>query len=73
MTDPAGKVKLTGLGLWVCRVLDWHNPGPARLPSMAISPHAICRRCGRELLMDSQGNWFARAPAGRALLSEGGE
>ena len=41
-------------------VLGWHEPadGSRHFPYMNLSPHATCRHCGREIIQDSQGNWF---------------
>ena len=46
------------LGLWLCRVMDWHRP-PTTQGFNGISFFGICPRCGVRVLMDSQGNWFS--------------
>jgi len=45
------------LGSWVCRLMDWHLvSGPESFDGCSQVAH--CRRCGRQVLQDSQGNWF---------------
>ena len=41
-----------------CRVLDWHRPSNKQGFDGA-SFTARCVRCGKRILQDSQGNWFA--------------
>ena len=41
----------------LCGWLGWHRPGPDVTPR-GINLHARCARCGREIMRDSQGNWF---------------
>ena len=43
-----------------CEWLDWHRPGTPVKWSLASANGAVttCQRCGRSLLLDSQGNWF---------------
>lgn len=41
---------------WLCYALDWHVPHDKR-----AAYDTECKRCGRRLLCDSQGNWFAAA------------
>ena len=38
-------------------VLAWLRPASGR-GFDGCSPTAICRDCGRQMLADSQGNWF---------------
>lgn len=38
-------------------ILDWHKPDHARW-SDGLSEHSHCRICGKEIMQDSQGNWF---------------
>jgi len=41
-----------------CDWLDWHKPTPITWWDGA-SRGSLCLRCGRTILQDSQGNWFA--------------
>lgn len=43
--------------------LGWHDGRLGPRWSDGISIHAACSRCGREVMLDSQGNWFL-APTG---------
>lgn len=38
-----------------CR-LGWHTPSGVGFDGCSLTSH--CKRCGRAILMDSQGNWF---------------
>ena len=42
-----------------CEFLGWHKPTKITVPYLSINFHSTCARCGREILQDSQGNWFA--------------
>lgn len=48
----------------LCSFLGWHNGSgqSAKRGLIAgfdgLSLHATCSRCGKEVMMDSQGNWF---------------
>lgn len=39
-------------------LLGWHTPddGPESFDGCSI--HARCKHCGKEIMQDSQGNWF---------------
>ena len=40
-------------------ILGWHDPDPNEERwSDGCSDHCHCRYCGKEIMMDSQGNWF---------------
>lgn len=39
-------------------ILGWHVPDDSEQWSDGCSQHAKCRHCGREIMQDSQGNWF---------------
>ena len=40
-------------------VLLWHRPAKGEKQSYdGCSIHSICKYCGREVMQDSQGNWF---------------
>lgn len=42
-------------------VLGWHMPmDGAEQWHDGCSMHAVCKHCGKEILQDSQGNWFTR-------------
>ena len=43
-----------------CDFLGWHN-GKGQTDGLAFdgcSAHAKCSKCGKEVIQDSQGNWF---------------
>lgn len=46
-----------------CEVLDWHKPTMIRvtisLVGLPIQVESVCKRCGRPIMKDSQGNWFS--------------
>ncbi len=42
--------------LW-CDILGWHRPTSDRY-SDGCSEHSKCRICGRDIMQDSQGNWY---------------
>lgn len=39
-------------------VLGWHQPDNSPKWSDGCSRHSICKHCGKEIMQDSQGNWF---------------
>lgn len=42
-----------------CDVFGWHNgsgTGPRSFDGASM--HATCSKCGKQVMMDSQGNWF---------------
>lgn len=43
--------------LWLCKHLEWHKPSDS-MGFDGCSFTSICKICGKEILMDSQGNWF---------------
>jgi len=49
------------IGLWFCRVMDWHKT-PIVQGFDGASFCGVCPRCGRRVLRDSQGNWFGVGP-----------
>lgn len=42
---------------WFCRVLGWHL-SPNKIGFDGCSATGTCPRCGKDVLQDSQGNWF---------------
>ena len=42
---------------WFCRVLGWHK-APIKKGFDGCSKNGSCQRCGKYVLLDSQGNWF---------------
>jgi hypothetical protein len=45
---------------FLCEFLGWHRPAQAVAMGWdGVSFTAVCERCGRRILMDSQGNWFS--------------
>lgn len=43
---------------WYHNVLKWHQPDDTPKWSDGCSAHARCKWCGKEIMQDSQGNWF---------------
>lgn len=39
-------------------ILEWHLPDDESLGFDGCSFHAHCKICNKEIMMDSQGNWF---------------
>lgn len=39
-------------------VLGWHTPDDSPHYSDGLSEHARCKHCGKDIMQDSQGNWF---------------
>ena len=46
------------LSVWACDSLGWHLE-PERQGYDGCSYGGKCPRCGKDVLQDSQGNWFA--------------
>lgn len=48
------------LQLQAHRYLGWHWPDEGEFPRRfdGFSFHATCRMCGKDIMLDSQGNWF---------------
>lgn len=38
--------------------LGWHTPDDSPQYSDGCSQHARCKHCGKDIMQDSQGNWF---------------
>ena len=38
--------------------LGWHTPDDSPHSFDGLSEHATCKYCGRDIMQDSQGNWF---------------
>ena len=42
-----------------CRFWSWHNgKGMIKKKFDGCSVYSICSKCGKEVMQDSQGNWF---------------
>ncbi len=40
-------------------LMGWHLPDYSKgVTSDSINTYAICKHCGKEIIQDSQGNWF---------------
>lgn len=39
-------------------VLGWHKPSNGIESFDGVSLHATCKYCGKDIMQDSQGNWF---------------
>lgn len=44
---------------WFCDHMDWHLR-PLSMGFDGMSMNGVCPRCGREVLLDSQRNWFGK-------------
>ena len=42
---------------FLCNILDWHKP--TYIVVKGINTHSCCRFCEKEIMRDSQGNWFS--------------
>ena len=42
---------------FMCRTLGWHK-APHTQGFDGCSKNGCCPRCGKEVMLDSQGNWF---------------
>ena len=42
---------------WFCDKLAWHMQG-TELAFDGCSMQSVCPRCGKQVMQDSQGNWF---------------
>ena len=44
---------------WTCRVFGWHDGAGNGTHSFdGCSVRAVCSKCGKKVMKDSQGNWF---------------
>lgn len=41
-------------------VLKWHQPDDSPKWTDGCSLHSVCKHCGKEIMQDSQGNWFVK-------------
>ena len=41
-----------------CKQFGWHNGLGGSKSFDGCSVHATCSKCGKEVMQDSQGNWF---------------
>lgn len=40
-------------------ILGWHRPDYNKgMTCDEVNTHAVCKHCGKEIMQDSQGNWF---------------
>ena len=39
-------------------LLGWHTPDNSPHYHDGLSEHAKCKHCGKDIMQDSQGNWF---------------
>lgn len=53
------KKKMNWWQKFMCNVMGWHNGnGKSKKSFDGLSFHSTCSRCGKEVMLDSQGNWF---------------
>ena len=43
---------------WYHDVLGWHTPDDSIQWYDGCSTHTRCKHCGKDIMQDSQGNWF---------------
>jgi hypothetical protein len=43
---------------WFCDNLGWHDGNGSSHRFDGCSLTSVCSRCGKQVLQDSQGNWF---------------
>ncbi len=43
---------------WFHGVMRWHQPDDSPEWSDGCSTHSKCKWCGKDIMQDSQGNWF---------------
>ena len=46
---------------WSCKLFGWHNGKGQSSDGVSFdgcSVHAQCSKCGKDVMQDSQGNWF---------------
>ena len=50
-----------GIGKWFYHdIMQWHQPRKNEANTFdGVSEHNHCRHCGKAIMQDSQGNWFA--------------
>lgn len=51
-------LKFSLFKFWYHDWLGWHTPDDGPESFDGCSVHAKCRYCGRDIMQDSQGNWF---------------
>ena len=51
-------IKFGWLAFWYHDVLGWHEPDDSPQWYDMCNHHARCKYCGKEIMQDSQGNWF---------------
>ena len=42
---------------FLCNILDWHKP--SYMVIKGVNTYSYCRYCDKEIMRDSQGNWFS--------------
>lgn len=47
------------LKLFLCKYLGWHTPLLYGKQFDGANVSGYCADCGKEIIMDSQGNWFS--------------
>ncbi len=50
---PVNRLKRPG-----CKYMGWHNGRGGQKSFDGCSQHATCSWCGKDVMQDSQGNWF---------------
>lgn len=48
-----------GLFKWFYHdIMHWHQPDNSPERFDGLSTHSVCKYCGKDIMQDSQGNWF---------------
>jgi hypothetical protein len=46
------------IGKFFCKWLHWHKSDGLIWAKDPVNVHSTCKYCGKEIMQDSQGNWF---------------
>ena len=57
-TCPIIYIKTGKFKHWYHDILKWHEPDESPKWSDGCSLHCKCKYCGKDIMQDSQGNWF---------------
>ena len=55
---PALYFKFGFLKFFYHDIMGWHTPDNSPKWSDGLSDHSKCKHCGKDIMQDSQGNWF---------------
>ena len=43
-----------------CKFFGWHEGWGGRIDNDGLSLVSQCQKCGKDVMLDSQGNWFSK-------------